>query len=226
MYCPSLLETVREPLPLLGIPPTAETVSKLNPIHRLRGNRIYVICGYIFENTKMAMKIGTQLPGFAGATEWFGGTQAHAESEVAGHPTLVHFWSASCGICKDNLPRWNTISISGYHIREAGSTAVQEVAFTLVDGIAYVQAALDAGLAVDEFAPQLLARPVRGLSRVALKRKNPLPHKPLGALLKFDKIVGERKAHRYLRVDAKTLLQGDIVEPSATMRQGGVSCCD
>ena len=57
--------------------------------------------------------------------------------------------------CKDELPRWNTISISGYHIREAGSTAVQEVAFTLADGIAYVQAALDAGLAVDEFAPQL-----------------------------------------------------------------------
>src|ERR1700756_638881 len=57
--------------------------------------------------------------------------------------------------CKDNLPRWNTISISGYHIREAGSTAVQEVAFTLADGIAYVQAALDAGLAVDEFAPPL-----------------------------------------------------------------------
>jgi methylmalonyl-CoA mutase N-terminal domain/subunit len=57
--------------------------------------------------------------------------------------------------CRDQLPRWNTISISGYHIREAGSTAVQEVAFTLADGIAYVQAALDAGLGVDEFAPQL-----------------------------------------------------------------------
>jgi methylmalonyl-CoA mutase, N-terminal domain len=57
--------------------------------------------------------------------------------------------------CKEALPRWNTISISGYHIREAGSTAIQEVAFTLADGIAYVQAALDAGLAVDEFAPQL-----------------------------------------------------------------------
>src|SRR5215831_19314116 len=63
--------------------------------------------------------------------------------------TDVFAWS------KDELPRWNTISISGYHIREAGSTAVQEVAFTLADGIAYVQAALDAGLAVDEFAPQL-----------------------------------------------------------------------
>src|SRR5574340_202364 len=57
--------------------------------------------------------------------------------------------------CRDALPKWNTISISGYHIREAGSTAVQEVAFTLADGIAYVQAALDAGLAIDEFAPQL-----------------------------------------------------------------------
>src|SRR6202045_2919407 len=57
--------------------------------------------------------------------------------------------------CRDHLPKWNTISISGYHIREAGSTAVQEVAFTLADGIAYVQAALHAGLRVDEFAPQL-----------------------------------------------------------------------
>jgi methylmalonyl-CoA mutase, N-terminal domain len=57
--------------------------------------------------------------------------------------------------CRDHLPRWNTISISGYHIREAGSTAVQEVAFTLADGIAYVEAARDAGLGVDQFAPQL-----------------------------------------------------------------------
>lgn len=57
--------------------------------------------------------------------------------------------------CRSELPNWNTISISGYHIREAGSTADQEVAFTLADGIAYVQAALDAGLRVDEFAPQL-----------------------------------------------------------------------
>lgn len=57
--------------------------------------------------------------------------------------------------CRDHLPRWNTISISGYHIREAGSTAVQEVAFTLADGVAYVEAALDAGLGVDQFAPQL-----------------------------------------------------------------------
>ncbi len=57
--------------------------------------------------------------------------------------------------CKDRVPRWNTISISGYHMREAGSTAAQEVAFTLSNAIAYVEAALAAGLAVDDFAPQL-----------------------------------------------------------------------
>ncbi len=57
--------------------------------------------------------------------------------------------------CARDVPNWNTISISGYHIREAGSTAAQEVAFTLSNAIAYVEAALTAGLAVDEFAPQL-----------------------------------------------------------------------
>jgi methylmalonyl-CoA mutase N-terminal domain/subunit len=57
--------------------------------------------------------------------------------------------------CKDRVPRWNTISISGYHMREAGCTAVQEVAFTLANGMAYVRAALAAGLEVDAFAPQL-----------------------------------------------------------------------
>ena len=57
--------------------------------------------------------------------------------------------------CKDHIPRWNTISISGYHIREAGSSAVQELAFTLTDGIAYVEAAIKAGLDVDSFASRL-----------------------------------------------------------------------
>ena len=57
--------------------------------------------------------------------------------------------------CAKEVPNWNTISISGYHIREAGSTAVQEVAFTLADGIEYVKAAIEAGLDVDNFAPQL-----------------------------------------------------------------------
>jgi methylmalonyl-CoA mutase N-terminal domain/subunit len=57
--------------------------------------------------------------------------------------------------CQKNLPRWNTISISGYHIREAGSTAVQEVAFTFANAIAYVEAALQSGLQVDDFAGQL-----------------------------------------------------------------------
>lgn len=57
--------------------------------------------------------------------------------------------------CADEVPKFNTISISGYHIREAGSTAAQEIAFTLADGMEYVETALDAGLDVDEFAPQL-----------------------------------------------------------------------
>ncbi|WP_422448757.1 acyl-CoA mutase large subunit family protein [Thermoanaerobacterium sp. DL9XJH110] len=57
--------------------------------------------------------------------------------------------------CSAHMPKWNTISISGYHIREAGATAIQEVAFTLANGIAYVEAALKAGLTVDEFAPRL-----------------------------------------------------------------------
>ncbi len=57
--------------------------------------------------------------------------------------------------CAEQVPRWNTISVSGYHIREAGSTAAQEIGFTLANGIAYVQAAIDAGLAVDRFAPRV-----------------------------------------------------------------------
>jgi methylmalonyl-CoA mutase N-terminal domain/subunit len=57
--------------------------------------------------------------------------------------------------CARNIPRWHPVSISGYHIREAGSTAVQELAFTLADGFAYVEAGVAAGLAVDDFAPQL-----------------------------------------------------------------------
>ena len=57
--------------------------------------------------------------------------------------------------CTREVPRWNTISVSGYHIREAGSTAVQELAFTLADGIGYVQACIDRGLKVDEFSPRL-----------------------------------------------------------------------
>jgi len=57
--------------------------------------------------------------------------------------------------CSREVPRWNPISISGYHIREAGSTAVQEVAFTLADGLAYVEAALSRGLSIDDFAPRL-----------------------------------------------------------------------
>ena len=57
--------------------------------------------------------------------------------------------------CSKHMPNWNTISVSGYHIREAGSTAAEEIAFTIADGIAYVQAAIDAGLEVDDFAPRI-----------------------------------------------------------------------
>ena len=57
--------------------------------------------------------------------------------------------------CAEHVPRWNTVSISGYHFREKGASAVQEVAFTLANGMAYVQAAIDAGLEVDAFAPRL-----------------------------------------------------------------------
>ncbi len=57
--------------------------------------------------------------------------------------------------CQQHIPKWNTISISGYHMREAGSTAAQELAFTLANGVAYVEAAVAAGLKVDEFAPRL-----------------------------------------------------------------------
>ena len=53
----------------------------------------------------MPMRIGTEMPKLDGATEWLGKTQEHAEAEAQGHPTIVHFWSVSCGICKDNLPR-------------------------------------------------------------------------------------------------------------------------
>src|SRR4029078_5910546 len=57
--------------------------------------------------------------------------------------------------CRERIPKWNTISISGYHMREAGPTAVQEIAFTLANAVAYVEAALAAGLAIDDFAPRL-----------------------------------------------------------------------
>ena len=53
----------------------------------------------------MPMRIGTEMPSLEGATEWFNATGAHAAEEAKGHPTLVHFWAVSCGICKDNMPR-------------------------------------------------------------------------------------------------------------------------
>jgi methylmalonyl-CoA mutase, N-terminal domain len=82
--------------------------------------------------------------------------------EYIARGTYIYPPAASMRLCADTfawcareVPRWNTVSISGYHIREAGSDAVQEVAFTLADGIAYVEAAREAGLAIDTFAPRL-----------------------------------------------------------------------
>jgi methylmalonyl-CoA mutase N-terminal domain/subunit len=70
------------------------------------------------------------------------------------HPS-IRIITDQMAFCAEQVPRWNTISVSGYHIREAGSTAVQELAFTLADGLGYVKAGIDAGLDVDTFAPRL-----------------------------------------------------------------------
>src|SRR5436309_10542141 len=70
-------------------------------------------------------------------------------------PPSLRLITDTFAFCAREVPNWNTISISGYHIREAGATAVQEVAFTFADGIAYVNAALAAGLPIDEFAPRI-----------------------------------------------------------------------
>ena len=69
----------------------------------------------------MPMRIGTEMPRLEGATTWFGGTEAHAEAEAKGHPTLIHFWSVSCGVCKDNLPR---IATWRSELREQGLRVV------------------------------------------------------------------------------------------------------
>jgi methylmalonyl-CoA mutase N-terminal domain/subunit len=97
------------------------------------------------------------------ASEKLGGTvQNDILKEYAARGTYIYPPQPSMRLvtdlfayCSERIPRWNTISISGYHMREAGSTAVQEVAFTLANAIAYVRAAVEAGLVVDEFAPRL-----------------------------------------------------------------------
>jgi methylmalonyl-CoA mutase, N-terminal domain len=81
---------------------------------------------------------------FIAQKEWICGLRPHLRII---QDMMVH--------CTRRMPRWNTISVSGYHIREAGATAVQELAFTIADGIGYVELGLEAGLAVDDFAPRL-----------------------------------------------------------------------
>jgi methylmalonyl-CoA mutase N-terminal domain/subunit len=136
------METLFDGIPLAGVS-TSMTINATAAI---------LLCLYV----AVAKKQGASLQKLAGTIqndilkEYIArGTYIYPVRPAMRIVTDVFAW------CKGTLPRWNTISISGYHIREAGSTAVQEVAFTLADGIAYVQAALDAGLAVDEFAPQL-----------------------------------------------------------------------
>jgi methylmalonyl-CoA mutase N-terminal domain/subunit len=98
-----------------------------------------------------------------GDTRWLSGTvQNDVLKEYIARGTYIYPPQQAMRIITDlfawanqNVPEWNTISISGYHMREAGSTAVQEVAFTLGNGIAYVQAAIDAGLDIEKFAPRI-----------------------------------------------------------------------
>jgi methylmalonyl-CoA mutase N-terminal domain/subunit len=97
------------------------------------------------------------------AWERLGGTvQNDILKEYAARGTYIYPTGPSLGLvtdviafCAERVPKWNTISVSGYHIREAGSTAVQEVAFTLANGLAYVEAALARGLLIDDFAPRI-----------------------------------------------------------------------
>ena len=78
----------------------------------------------------------------------------HAQNEYVYPPQpSVKLVVDTIEYCTEHLPQWNTVSISGYHIREAGATAAEEAAFTLADGMAYVQASLERGLEVDQFAP-------------------------------------------------------------------------
>src|ERR1700692_4193788 len=127
-------------------------LEKLSPSMTINATAAILLCLYV----AVAKKQGANLAKIPGTVqndvikEYIArGTYIYPVRPAMRMVTDIFAW------CRDNLPKWNTISISGYHIREAGSTAIQEVAFTLADGIAYVQAALDAGLGVDEFAPQL-----------------------------------------------------------------------
>src|SRR6266404_4609335 len=130
-----------------GIP-----LEKVSTSMTINATAAILLCLYV----AVAKRQGASLPKLSGTVqndilkEYIArGTYIYPVSPAMRIVTDIFSW------CRDHLPKWNTISISGYHIREAGSTAVQEVAFTLADGIAYVQAALEAGLRVDEFAPQL-----------------------------------------------------------------------
>src|ERR1700719_2629411 len=127
-------------------------LEKVSTSMTINSTAAILLCLYV----AVAKKQGANLPKLSGTVqndilkEYIArGTYIYPVRSAMRIVTDIFSW------CSNNLPKWNTISISGYHIREAGSTAIQEVAFTLGDGMAYVQAALDAGLNVDDFAPQL-----------------------------------------------------------------------
>src|ERR1700722_753778 len=127
-------------------------LEKVSTSMTINSTAAILLCLYV----AVAKKQGANLPKLSGTVqndilkEYIArGTYIYPVRSAMRIVTDIFSW------CSKHLPKWNTISISGYHIREAGSTAIQEVAFTLGDGMAYVQAALDAGLNVDDFAPQL-----------------------------------------------------------------------
>src|SRR5215212_7843650 len=107
-------------------------------------------------------KVGVAIDSIADMEALLGTIQNDILKEYAARGTYIFPPSPSLRIvtdifefCAKQVPRWNTISVSGYHIREAGSTAVQEVAFTLANGLQYVEAAVERGLEVDSFAPRI-----------------------------------------------------------------------
>jgi methylmalonyl-CoA mutase, N-terminal domain len=130
-----------------GIP-----LEKVSTSMTINATASILLCLYV----AVAKKQGANLPKLSGTVqndilkEYIArGTYIYPVRPAMRIVTDVFAW------CRTDLPKWNTISISGYHIREAGSTAMQEVAFTLANAIAYVQSAIAAGLGVDDFAPQL-----------------------------------------------------------------------
>jgi hypothetical protein len=125
--------------------------------------------------------------------------------------------------CSREVPRWNTISVSGYHMREAGCTAVQEVAFTLAAGLAYVEAAVSRGLDVDAFAPRMLATVMGTMRSLKETDYGPVTRELLSEIARnpelgdpFRATVVQARRDEIARVIARGVRRGDLrpdVEP-------------